>query len=119
MNTFEYSQGLLYNLAPALADPNQHEWTLIYNDPQAVIFVRAAPPGVQPLPSMQAIDHLESECQTHIDHRPVETMCARTLGQVFLKLNAPAKARQWLRVYLDSPHAPDPEAESAYVQLAR
>ena len=110
MNTFEYSQGLLSNLAPALADPNQHEWTLIYTDPQAVIFVRAAPPGVQPLPSMQAIDHLESECQTHIDHRPVETMCARTLGQVFLKLNAPAKARQWLRVYLDSPHAPDPRS---------
>jgi hypothetical protein len=113
-NAFEYSNGALYNIAPALADPNQHVWKLVYSDAQAVIYMRNPPDGVQGLGPMDAVAHLETECGTHIEHRPDETLCARTLGQVFSRLGNPAKARQWLGVYLSSPHGPDPEAEAAY-----
>jgi hypothetical protein len=36
MNTFEYATGPVYLLAPALADPAQTAWKLVYNDPQAL-----------------------------------------------------------------------------------
>ena len=119
MNTFEYSNGLLYNLAPALGDPNLHEWKLVYSDPQAVIFMRTPPNGVQVLPWSEDFDHLEAECRMHMEHRPAEAACARTLGQVFSRIGAPEKARRWLGIYLDAPHPPDPEAENAYRQLVQ
>ena len=45
MNTFEYASGPVYLLAPALADPAQTAWKLVYNDPQALVFMRTPPPG--------------------------------------------------------------------------
>src|SRR6202012_986976 len=38
MNGFEYADGIVYLLAPALADPNQTTWKLVYNDPQSLVF---------------------------------------------------------------------------------
>src|SRR5206468_4797665 len=46
MNTMETSAGLVYALAPALADPAQSQWKLVYNDAQAVIFMRTPPAGM-------------------------------------------------------------------------
>jgi hypothetical protein len=117
MNTFEYSQGLLYMLAPALAGPSQNNWKLVYSDPTAVIFMRQPPPGVQAIDSMRVFDHMEAECDLHIQHEPQYPRCARSLGQVFSRLGEFDRARRWLAVYLAHPHDPDPEAEQAYQRL--
>jgi hypothetical protein len=117
MNTFEYSQGLVYMLAPALADPSQSKWKLVYSDPTAVIFMRQPPPGVQPIDSMRVFDHMEAECDLHIRHEPRYPRCARSLGQVFSRVGDFERARRWLGVYLAQPHEPDPEAEQAYQRL--
>ena len=117
MNAFQYSNGLVYMLAPALADPAQKEWKLVYTDPQALVFMRQPPPGVEPIDSLRVLDHMEQECKLHIEKEEQYPRCARGLGQVFSKLGDLARARQWLGVYLSHPHEPDPEAESAYTQM--
>ena len=114
MNTLEPSTGTFYVLAPALADPNQKTWKLVYSDASAVVFLRNPPPGMALLPQLQALDHMEAECSAILDHEPEFPGCARTLGQVFSKVGDVARARRWLRMYLDLPHGPDPEAEAAY-----
>ena len=117
MNTFEYANGLVYVLAPALADPQQTTWKLVYSDAQAVVLMRTPPPGVRPLDSLQVLTHMEAECELHITREPRLTRCARALGQVFAKIGDRKRARQWIGIYLDHPHTPDPEAEQAYQQL--
>jgi hypothetical protein len=117
MNTFEYASGLVYLLAPALADPAQTAWKLVFNDPQALVFMRTPPPGVQPLNSLDVLTHMEDECGLHIAHEPEATRCARSLGQIFTKVGDFSRARKWVGIYLEHPHAPDPEAEQAYQQL--
>jgi hypothetical protein len=99
MNTFEYSQGLVYRLAPALADPQQTEWKLVYDDPTAIVLMRHPPPGVAPLDSLRVLTHMEAECDLHLRHEPRLAMCARALGQVFAQVGDAARARQWLERY--------------------
>ena len=70
MNTFEYATGPVYLLAPALADPAQTAWKLVYNDAQALVFMRTPPPGVQPLNSLDVLTHMEDECGLHLEHEP-------------------------------------------------
>jgi hypothetical protein len=117
MNAFEYSEGIVYNLLPALS-ANQTEWKLVYNDPQAVVFMRQPPAGVRALEPSMALTHMESECELHLDREPRYPLCARALGRVFSAVGQPGRARLWLSVYLSHPHEPDPEAEQAYAQLA-
>ena len=117
MNTFEYSQGLVYRLAPALADPQQTEWKLVYDDPTAIVLMRHPPPGVAPLDSLRVLTHMEAECDLHLRHEPRVSMCARALGQVFTRVGDRARARQWFGTYLQHLHGPDPEAEEAYRRL--
>ena len=119
MNTFEPTNGLVYNLAPSLADPRQTTWKLVYQDPQAVLFVRNPPPGVTPLDSLQVLTHMEDECALHLEHEPQFPRCARALGQVFSKLGDFARARKWIGEYLSRPHAADPEAEEAYRRFSQ
>jgi hypothetical protein len=114
MNTFEYSTGPVYLLAPAFADPAQTTWKLVYNDPQALVFMRTPPPGVQPLNSLDVLTHMEDECGLRMEHEPEYARCARSLGQVFAKIGDFPRARKWVGIYLQHPHAPDPEAEQAY-----
>jgi hypothetical protein len=117
MNGFEYSEGLAYNLMLSLSGA-QTKWKLVYNDPQAVVFMREAPAGIEPLPNSAVFDHLESECSLHIDREPKFTLCARALGLIFTRTRDFPRARKWLAYYLSLHHPPDPEAESAYLQLA-
>jgi hypothetical protein len=117
MNTFEYVEGLVYLLAPGMADPGQTEWKLVYNDPAAIILMRHPPPGVEPLDSLRIFDHMEAECQMHLDREPQIPRCARSLAQIYTQIGEFARARRWLGIYLDHPHAPDPEAETAYRRL--
>jgi hypothetical protein len=119
MNTFEPTNGLVYNLAPALADPHQTAWKLVYEDAQAIIFMRTPPPGVTPINSLQVLTHMEDECALHLEHEPQFPRCARALGQVFSKIGDFARARKWIGEYLSHPHAADPEAEEAFRRLSQ
>jgi hypothetical protein len=119
MNGFEYFNGLSYDLAPALASPQQKDWKLVYNDPQVLIFMRHVPDGVAPLDSHEVFDHLEAECSLHIEHEPKYTRCARKLGQIFTQAGELKRARRWIGLYLSYPHEPDPEADDAYLRLVR
>ncbi|MGO9232345.1 MAG: hypothetical protein ACLQKA_24370 [Bryobacteraceae bacterium] len=116
MNTFEYTNGILYLLAPSLADPAQTEWKLVYRDPQALVFMRHPPAGVTPLNSMEVFSQMEDSCSLHLDREPDLPRCARSLAQTYAKLHEFTRARRWLGEYLDHPHPPDPEAEQAYRQ---
>ena len=98
MNTFEYSNGLVYLLAPALADPARTDWKLVYSDAQAMVFMRHPPPGVPPLDSLRVLDHMEEECDLHIEREPQYPRCARALGQVFEKVGDLTRARRWIGV---------------------
>ena len=100
MNTFEYSQGLVYRLAPALADPQQTEWKLVYDDPTAIVLMRHPPAGVAPLDSLRVLTHMEAECGLHLRHDPRQPLCARALSQVFTQVGDQARARQWYGTYL-------------------
>ena len=117
MNTMEAAAGLVYSLAPALADPAQSRWKLVYNDAQAVIFMRTPPAGVAVLNSLDVLTHMEEECAVHLEHEPESPGCARSLGQVFSKVGDFGRARKWLGIYLEHPHARDEEAENAYRQM--
>jgi hypothetical protein len=117
MNGFEYSTGTLYKLAPALADPQDSAWKLVYSDPQAVIFMRHPPDGVEVLDKLRVFDHLEAECDLHIRQEPQYPRCARSLAQAFTRIGDWTRARRWLGTYLAQPHPPDPEAVRAYQQL--
>lgn len=119
MNGFQYSNGLVYLLAPWLSEPAQQDWKLVYDDAQAMVLMRQPPAGVTPLQSRQVLDHLERECGLHIEKEPQYPRCARGLGQIFSKAGDLTKARQWLGVYLSYPHASDPEAEQAYSQIVQ
>ncbi len=116
MNGFEYSEGLAYNLMLSLSGP-QTKWKLVYNDPQAVVFMRDAPAGVTPLSNDAVFSHLESECELHIEREPKFTLCARAMGQIFGRVGQMDRMRKWLSYYLSLPHPPDAEAEAAYRQL--
>ncbi len=117
MNGFEFATGSVYLLAPALADPQQSDWKLVYGDPQAVVFLRHPPADVEPLNSLSVLDHLEAECSLHLQHEPQYPRCARSLGQLFSRVGEFARARRWIGTYLSLPHDRDPEAEEAFRKL--
>jgi hypothetical protein len=117
MNGFEYVSGNVYLLAPSLADPRQTQWKLVYSGPEALIFMRHPPAGVEALPPLRVLDHLEAECDLHIRHEPQYPRCARSLGQVFLKIGDPVRARRWIGTYLRLHRGADPEAEDAFRRL--
>jgi len=119
MNTFEYNHGLVYLLAPALADPHQTEWKLVFSDEAAIVLMRQPPPGVEPLDSLGILNHMEAECSLHLEHEPQLPRCARAMAQVFAQVGDQPRARRWLGIYLEHPHEPDAAAESAYQKLLR
>lgn len=114
---FEYVVGTPHLLVTVLADPGQTEWKLVYQDGQAIVFMRQPPPGVQPLNSLSALAGLETQCAEHIRLVPDEPFCARGACQLFERLNDPARARRWMAYYLEHKIAPDPEAEREYTRL--
>jgi len=118
MNGFEYTTGNLYLLAPALADPRQTAWRLVYRDAQSLVFMRQPPAGAQPLDSLGTFNGLEDECSEEIAHEPQYPRCARALGQTFSKIGDYARARRWIGIYLAHAAAPDPEAEEAFRRMA-
>lgn len=119
INAFEYTSGVLYPLALDLARPGQTTWKLVYDDPAAMIFVRDLPPGVAELPKSRIADHLEAECTLHVEREPGYPLCARTLGDRFLRSGDRVRARRALGLYLAHPVGDDPSARNAYMELSR
>jgi hypothetical protein len=117
MDGFEYTSGETYLLPAALSDPSQKEWKLVYQDAEAVVFMRHPPPGVEPLNSLEALTSMESQCAGHIQHVPGQPRCARGLGQLFARIGDTARARRWMVFYLEHRVEPDPEADAIYRRL--
>jgi hypothetical protein len=117
VNSFEYNGGALYALAPAMAQPAESEWKLVYEDPQSLVFLRDPAPGVPVLDKSRIVDHLEAECRLHVERDPAFSLCARTLGDLFLRSGDRQRARRSLALYLEHPYADDPEARPVYQQL--
>jgi len=117
MDGFEFTSGEPYLLPAALSDPSQREWKLVYQDAQAVVFMRHPPPGVEPLNSLEALTSMEAQCAEHIQHLPEQPRCARGLGQLFARIGDTARARRWMVFYLEHRVEPDPEADIMYRRL--
>jgi len=113
VNAFEYNAGTLYPLVLALAD-----WKLVYEDPQALIFVRDVPPGMPVLDASRVLDHLDAECRLHMEHDPSLPGCARTLGDYFMRAGDRVRARRALELYLEHPYPGDVDARRAFMQLS-
>jgi hypothetical protein len=81
------------------------------------VYMRHPPDGVQPLNSLLALSSLEAQCELHMENDPARPGCSHALADLFARIGDAARARRWLGIYLDHPHAPDPEAEKAYQML--
>ena len=102
---------------PALAQPAESDWKLVYEDPQSLVLLRNPRPSVPVLDKSRIVDHLEAECRLHIELEPSLSLCARTLGDLFLRSGDRQRARRALALYLEHPYADDPDARRAYQQL--
>jgi hypothetical protein len=117
VNGFEYNSGVLYPLVLSLAQPAGDAWKLVYQDAQAMVFLRDVPPGMPVLDKRAMADHLETECRTHIEHAPEFSLCARTLADLSMRAGDTGRAKRMLGLYLAHPYADDPEARQAYQRL--
>jgi hypothetical protein len=117
MNPFEYTSGVLYMLAPALADPRGLGWSLVYVSIDGLVFMRHPPPEMTVLDPSQIMDGMTSGCQLHIDHDPKFPGCASNLGQMFLLNGDREEAIRWLGIYLAHSPVDDPKAREEYDRL--
>ena len=114
MDGFDFN-GQVYFLAAALADPSQKEWKLVYQDVKSVVYMREPPPGVQPLPSLDALSALEAQCNYNVDHG-LGPACERSLGDVFMRVGDWKRSRKWLGDYL-SVNGQDPLARRMWQRV--
>jgi hypothetical protein len=84
-------------LPAALSDPSQHEWKLVYTDPEAVIYMKDPPPGVTPLPPNAALSAMEAQCNLML-YRAGDD-CARGVADLYSKIGDTRRAAQWMAVY--------------------
>ena len=119
VNAFEYNAGTLYPLVVALAQPGAGTWKVVYEDPQSLLFLREVPSGLTELDPARIFDHLDAECRLHMSHDPDLSLCARTLGDFFLRTGDPQRARRSLELYLEHPYPGDTDARRAYLELLR
>jgi hypothetical protein len=119
MNTMDYVSGALYPLAIALANPASTGWELVYDDSQAVVFMRHPPQGTPVLSNKlgRVLRHMDRECTAYVENSPDYPLCARTLANYWLSNQSWEPARTMLHLYLS--HAPrrDPEAEHTLQEL--
>ena len=112
MNTMDYVTGAMYPLALALANPIGTDWQMVYEDTQAVVFLRRPPPETPALGNKlgRVLRHMDNECAAYIANAPDYPLCARTLARYWLQNQVPDEARRMLRLYLA--HAPGRDAEA-------
>jgi hypothetical protein len=95
MDGFEYTSGSPYLLVAALLEPQKTEWSLVYQDAQALIYMRHPPAGVTPLNPMEALASMEAQCQEHLRHDSATPRCAAGLSDMFARIGDQARARRW------------------------
>jgi hypothetical protein len=119
MNSMDYVSGALYPLAIALANPISSEWELVYDDSQALIFLRRPPPGIPVLSNKlgRVLRHMDRECMAYIENSPDTPLCARTLADYWLRNQVKESARRMLRLYLSHAKRRDEKAEQALETL--
>jgi hypothetical protein len=119
MNTMDYVSGALYPLALALANPVSTEWELVYDDSQAVVFLRRPPPGTPVLSNKlgRVLRHMDTECAVYIENSPDYPLCARTLANYWLHNQAWDAARNMLLLYLSHAQHRDLQAARALQEL--
>lgn len=102
MNTIDYISGAVYPLALALANPASAEWQLVYEDPEAVVFLREPSRGIPAFANKlgRVLNHLDTECLAYIEHSPQTPLCARTLGEYWMRNGVRNRARRMLLLYL-------------------
>jgi hypothetical protein len=107
MNTMDYVTGAMYPLGLALANPTGTDWQMVYDDPQAVVFLRHPPSGIPVLSNKlgRLLRHMDQECAAYISSAPDYPLCARTLARYWLSNQVKDEARRMLLLYLA--HAPD------------
>jgi hypothetical protein len=115
MSSFD-PQGLVYNLPVALADPKQTDWKLVYRDNKVVIFMRRPPPEVEPLNSLEALNSSEMQCELLDQHNG--GLCARSLGEMYLKIGVRERAQWWLGRHLNK-YPKDPVALRAFLRAGK
>jgi hypothetical protein len=116
-NAFEYTSGVLYPLIPALADPAESDWQLVYQDAAALVFLRNPSHEIPRLDKSVIAEHLENECRLHVEKDPELCLCARTLGFLFLRNGEAGRARRSFALYFSNNREADPQAEAAYRQV--
>ena len=104
LDGFDRFSGKIHTLAAALADPSQKEWKLVQADDRSIVFMRQPPPGVQPLPSLQALESIETQCQQQIEHDPRQPACARGIGDFYTLIGQKPRAAQWMAYYESRSH---------------
>jgi hypothetical protein len=119
MNTIDYVSGALYPLAIALANPISTEWELVYDDSQAVVFLRRPQPGSPVLSNKlgRVLRHMDRECVAYIENSPDTPLCARTLADYWLRNQVRDSARRMLLLYLSHTKRRDEQAERALQTL--
>jgi len=99
LDGFDRFTGRIHTLAAALADPKQTAWKLMQADERSVLFMRNPPEGTQPLPNLQALQSIESQCQQQIQHDPRQPACARGIADFYTLIGEKARAAQWMNYY--------------------
>jgi len=119
MNALDYASGALYPLAIALANPASEEWQLVYDDAQAVVFLRHPAPGTLVLANKfgRILKHLNAECEAYLEHSPDTPECARTLADFWMRNQAVEPAWRMLRLYLAHARKPDPQVQAVLDRL--
>jgi hypothetical protein len=112
MDCFEAVSGNAYYLPAALADPSQKEWKLVYQDVHDVIYMRNPPPDVPPLPSLDALTAMETQCQFYVKNGT--PLCSRGLTDIFGRIGDRERYLKWRKVYEENR-----SAESVYTLVKK
>jgi hypothetical protein len=114
---FEYYTGRIWALPAALANPEQKEWSLVYRDSSAVVFMRHPPEGVAPLDPRDALLSAEDQCEVHLAKDAAWPGCASGLARLFVGMGDMRRARKWGAQWMAMQSHPDPADVRLFQQL--
>jgi hypothetical protein len=117
LNGFEANSGEPYMLPVMLSNPAQTDWKLVYQDGQAMVFMRNPPAGVETLAPQAVLSSLESQCEVILANDPDRPRCARGLGRLFARMGDLTRARRWMGEYMERRTDRIPADDRLYQQL--
>jgi hypothetical protein len=114
---FEYYTGRVYGLTAAHADPEHQEWSLVYRDSAAVVFMRHPPQVVAPLDPREALASAEDQCELHLAKDPTWPGCASGLARLFVGMGDMRRAKKWGAQWMALQSHPDAADVRLFQQL--